>query len=115
MRKTLPADSTRDQPHPSAVVCTLQPGEVNTRSEDLLPGLARLARNVLPVEAGYRFQFTPSRDVLNAIATAIDGERQCCRFLRFQLTVEPDGGPVLLDVTGPQGTTAFLNGLLEAP
>jgi hypothetical protein len=30
------------------------------------------------------------------------------------LTVEPAGGPVVLDLTGPSGTTEFLSALFEA-
>jgi hypothetical protein len=48
------------------------------------------------------------------IARVMDAERQCCRFLRFQLTVEPDGGPVLLDLTGPPGTREFSSALPDA-
>jgi hypothetical protein len=43
----------------------------------------------------------------------IDAVRQCCQFLRFQLTVEAAGGPVVLDVTGPAGSQEFLLAILE--
>jgi len=76
------------------IVCTLQPGELNTRTAQLLPGLARAATSVVAIADGYRFEFEASSAILNAIAAAIDAERRCCRFLRFRLTVEPDGGPV---------------------
>ena len=46
------------------------------------------------------------------MARAIDAERQCCRFLRFQLVVEQDGAPMTLDVTGPAGTKEFLSYLI---
>ena len=45
------------------------------------------------------------------IAQAIDAERQCCRFVRFTLTVEPDEGPITLDLTGPPGSREFLSAL----
>jgi hypothetical protein len=51
--------------------------------------------------------------VLSTISTAIDAERRCCPFLRFEVTTEADDGQVRLDVTGPPGTTAFLRSLLE--
>jgi hypothetical protein len=38
----------------------------------------------------------------------------CCRFLRFTLTVEPDRGPIALELTGPRGTREFLESLLDA-
>jgi hypothetical protein len=43
----------------------------------------------------------------------IDAERQCCRFLRFALTVEPDAGPIRLEFTGPRGAQAFVEALPE--
>jgi hypothetical protein len=43
----------------------------------------------------------------------INAERQCCRFLRFQLTVEPDEGPLILDLTGPPGTRDFLAAMVD--
>ena len=36
------------------------------------------------------------------------------RFLRFGITVEPDEGPVFLELTGPPATGEFLAALLEA-
>ena len=51
--------------------------------------------------------------MLAAIAATVDAERQCCRFLRFQLTVEPDVGEISLDLTGPPGTREFVSALFE--
>lgn len=93
------------------IACTLQPGELTARASELLPGIARLANSRIPIDGGYRFEFSPSTDCLSAIAAVIDAERRCCRFLRFQLTVESDSGPVCLEVTGPPGTQEFLSGL----
>jgi len=60
---------------------------------------------------GFRWRFTPGSGLLAAIVKAIDMERQCCRFLRFELTVEPDDGPIWLEVLGPKGTAEFLEAL----
>jgi Cd2+/Zn2+-exporting ATPase len=65
------------------------------------------------IAGGYRFEFAPSAQVLSALVGVVDAERQCCRFLRFQVTVEPNGGPIRLDVTGPAGTQEFLGDLLN--
>jgi hypothetical protein len=96
------------------IVCTLQPGELAARASELLPGIARLASSRVPIDGGYRFEFASSTDCLGAIAAMIDAERRCCRFMRFQLTVEPDSGPVRLDVTGPAGTQELLAGLVAS-
>jgi hypothetical protein len=95
------------------VVCTLQPGELNARATQLLPGIAAAAKARHPIENGFRFEFQPDGDCLQAIVRMIDAERQCCRFLRFQLTVEPAGGPVLLEVAGPPGSQEFLAAMIE--
>ena len=95
------------------IVCTLTPETVTTRKAQLLPGLFRRAETVEPTPNGYRLRFAPSGDMLHAVATAIDAERHCCRFLRFELTVEPDAGPLLLTLSGPSGTREFVAALCE--
>jgi hypothetical protein len=95
------------------IVCTLSPETIRTRREALLPGLLARVEASEPLENGYRLRFRPESDILGSILNTVDAERQCCRFLRFQLTVEPDGGPVSLELTGPRGTREFLDALLE--
>jgi hypothetical protein len=48
------------------------------------------------------------------IATTVAAERRCCSFRRFQITVEPGGAPVTLDITGPEGTREFLAAMFES-
>ena len=98
----------------SAVVCTLAPGEIVARRATLLPGLAARAQTLTPTVDGYRLRFEPSDDLLKAIGEAIDAERQCCRFLRFDLVVTPDSGPVELTLSGPTGTRAYLAAILDS-
>lgn len=95
------------------LVCTLGPAALKARSEDLLGGLVRRAEERFDVPNGYRVRFTPAEDVLPTIAKVIDVERRCCRFLRFQVTVDPDDGPIWLEFTGPPGTREFLGGMLD--
>ena len=47
------------------------------------------------------------------IARVVEAERHCCRFFRFGMMVEPDGGPVFLDLSGPPGTRDFVSALIE--
>ena len=98
----------------SPIVCTLGPDALKARKQGLLPRVASLSKHTARIGAGYRFEFTPDRETLSLIAQMIDLERQCCRFLRFDLTVGPDSGPISLEVTGPPGTQEFLDALLEA-
>ncbi|OGA50183.1 MAG: hypothetical protein A3G25_04260 [Betaproteobacteria bacterium RIFCSPLOWO2_12_FULL_63_13] len=62
---------------------------------------------------GLRLRFAPTAETLATIARTVEAERHCCRFLRFGITVEPDRGPVLLQLTGHAGTREFIGALLE--
>ena len=95
------------------IACTLGPAALKARREDLLGGLVRRAEQRLDIADGYRVRFAPDDGLLPTIAAVVNVERQCCRFLRFHVTVEPDGGPIWLEFTGPPGTREFLDGMLD--
>jgi hypothetical protein len=94
------------------VACSLGSGELNAKRTELLPALVERAATREMLSAGYRLTFTADADLIQLIARVIDAERQCCRFLQFQLTVPASGGQVTLDVTGPNGTREFLEGTI---
>ncbi|MBI2185821.1 MAG: hypothetical protein HYU37_01715 [Acidobacteria bacterium] len=93
------------------VVCTLAPETMATRKAQLLPGLFRRAAAIEPTVDGYRLRFDPSAETLHAVAGAIDAERHCCRFLRFELVVEPGDDALVLTLAGPPGTREFIEAL----
>ena len=62
---------------------------------------------------GYSLRFAAEGDVLAEIARTVDNERKCCRLLRFAVTVEPDNGPITVDLTGPPGTREFLAAMFD--
>lgn len=95
------------------VACTLSPDALKARREGLLGELVRRADAYETLSEGLRIRLTPAKDTLAAIAEIVEAERQCCRFLRFAITVEPDGGPIVLELTGPPGTREFVAALLE--
>lgn len=94
------------------VVCTLTPATVAIRKAALLPGLVGRADSMEETASGMRLRLPA--DALSAVLQTVDAERQCCRFLRFDIAVEPDGGPIWLEVAGPSGTPEFLAALLES-
>ena len=91
------------------LACTLTSPELRAQRTKVLEFLRRYCREQHAAPNGYRFRFDAQPDVLAEIAALIDVERQCCAFLRFQLTVEPADGPVWLELTGPAGTREFLD------
>ena len=99
--------------HDLPIACTLTPEELRERRDVLLSGLIGRANQVTDLEDGFRMRFEDKDGLLSEIARIIEQERTCCRFLRFQVTADPDGGPITVDVTGPQGTREMLQGVLR--
>jgi hypothetical protein len=94
------------------VVCALTPDSIATRRAALLPGLVRRAETKEGTADGFRFRFPA--DTFSVLASTVEAERQCCRFLRFDINIEPDGGPIWLSLSGPSGTREFLAALIDS-
>ena len=43
----------------------------------------------------------------------INSERQCCQFFRFELSFEPQQGPVWFRVRGSEQVKAFLEAMMQ--
>jgi len=97
------------------VACTLEAEALKARREGLLAKLLRRAEHHEEWPDGHLFRFAADDEIVLLIARAIDAERRCCPFLRFRLTVEPGGGPIELELTGPAGTREFLSAILTNP
>ncbi len=90
------------------LACNLTAPELAARLIELGAVLRGRAAEVAPLADGYAFRYAADDAPLAELARLIDLERRCCPFLRFQLTVEPGGGPVSLALTGPNGTREML-------
>ena len=98
------------------VACNLGAPALREREAGLLQSLACRVEQREEIENGLRLRFPAEETVLAWIAELIRLERACCPFLRFELTVEPAGGPFHLQLSGPPGTREFLASLpLGAP
>ncbi len=96
------------------VTCTLSPEALTARRQGLLAELLRRADAHEEFTNGHRWSFAATDDIFAMILTMVEAERRCCRFLRFQIIVEPGGGPVSVELTGPPGTREFLAALVES-
>lgn len=96
------------------VACTLGPAALAARRAGLLSELLGRADGHEELANGHRLSFAPARDTLDLIVKTVEAERQCCRFLRFQITIEPDEGPVSVELTGPPGTREFVAALFDS-
>lgn len=95
------------------VACTLSPAALKARRSGLLADLVRRAENREQLPDGWRLRFAAVEDIVPTIARTVDAERHCCRFLRFTILVQPDSGPICLDMQGPAGTREFLAAMLD--
>jgi hypothetical protein len=64
-------------------------------------------RRATPDVDGYAFRF--DADAFDDLARWATNERRCCPFLTFALELSPDGGPIWVRLTGPEGTREFLD------
>ena len=95
------------------IACSLDAASLALRKRGLLSEVRARATTRTAIDAGVRLTFPASSETLELLARTIDAERQCCRFLTFQLTVAADLGDFVLDLTGPSGTREFLGDLLR--
>lgn len=93
------------------IACTLDPADLGQRRQ-VLGKLTAKATSHRELDHGYSFRFTGDSVTLAELAEAIEPERRCCSFFRFVVTVEPENGPISLELIGPEGTKDFLRGLL---
>lgn len=88
--------------------CRLTDSELRERRSAVLREAGRAVLETRELANGFAYRF-PAEDVwLSELARLIGLERQCCPFLTFQLTAEPENGPIWLEVTGPPEAKAFL-------
>jgi hypothetical protein len=85
----------------------LTPAERNRRRE-LLEGLRARALGVAETADGIAFRLPGDRDVPVLVAEFVTYESRCCPFLRFEMAVDAEGGPVHLRMGGRAGVKDFL-------
>ena len=95
------------------IACTLSPLELRAQRDELLPGLVAHAFQRVRLPRGMRFIFGATAKRLRQLDAVVQLEKRCCAFLEFTVAVSPGGGALTLDVTGPDGTEAFLESLLD--
>lgn len=61
------------------------------------------------LEDGFALRYAPAEGLAQRIGRFIEGERQCCPFFRFEMEVEPRGGPVWLRLRGSTRIKDFLD------
>ena len=95
------------------IACTLSAAEQAGRREEVTRALFARCRKVSELEDGYAYEFPGGEEQIEALTRFVVAERECCTFFIFELTFEPDRGPVHLRIRGPQGTKEFIRGSMD--
>jgi hypothetical protein len=89
------------------------PRESRAEHEALARRLLRAAVEMVELADGFAFRFGSAE--YDAVTRFVAGERRCCPFLQFTLSVAPDQGPLWVRMTGPEGAKAVLRAELHLP
>ena len=90
------------------IACNLTDTQLQERRRDVLDKVRTAVVEVRELHNGYVYCFPSEGKWLIELAQLVNLERQCCPFLHFAITVEPNNGPIRLEMTGPEGTKEFL-------
>lgn len=93
------------------IACNLTDPEFQRRRADLLNTFQGALLETRELDDGYAYRFPSEGNRIAELAQLIAFERQCCPFLQFNMRLEPANGPIWLELTGPEGTKAFLRSL----
>jgi hypothetical protein len=96
------------------IACSLNEVGLARRLESLRSDLFAAAEERQELKHGYTFRFPGAGDWGAKIADFVATERQCCTFFRFELTFEPNLGPIWLKLTGPDGVKEFIEAMMAA-
>ena len=94
------------------VACSLGDAELGEREATLLAQFRPGVVETEELEDGYAFRIPGDASGIRLVAELIVAERECCPFLAFELAAEPNKGPIILRVTGPNGAKEFLRTIL---
>lgn len=94
------------------VACCLSDEELHHRERTLLAQFKAAVMDSTELNNGYVFRVPGDARSIMLVAELIVAERECCPFLKFELSLQPGMGPTSLAMTGPDGTKEFLKSIL---
>src|SRR5436189_2822249 len=86
----------------------LSPSEIKRHFYDLGPTLRKIKTGVKELPDGYAFRFPNDPKTFAMLSEWIDQEHRCCPFFDIRLHVEPENGPLWMELTGRPGTKDFI-------
>jgi hypothetical protein len=89
--------------------------EERVRHKQLGDKLMAARREIVEMEKGYEFQFSPKDVSLAELAEWVVAESKCCPFFDFHLDLENEGNLLCLRLTGEEGIKAFIRSEFHPP
>jgi hypothetical protein len=103
----------KQDPGDTPIACRLSDPELRKREATLLAKFKSAVLSTEELPDGYAFRILGNREEMMLVCELILAERECCPFLTFELTAQPNMGPVSVRLTGPSGTKGFLKSILS--
>jgi len=101
-----------DQTDERPIACALHSQEFQERKAAITAELLSHVEETRELEDGFAYRL-PSGDPWPARVFAfVEAERVCCPFFRFEVVLEPHGGPLWLTLRGSEEVKAFIAGEL---
>src|SRR5258708_1279696 len=88
-------------------ITALLPAE-RGRHKQLTDKLTSLRKEVIEMEKGYEFQYSPLEVSLAELAEWVAAEGKCCPFFDFHIDLEREGTLLCLRLTGAEGIKPFI-------
>ena len=85
----------------------LTPAE-RARHDELTEKLITVRKEVVEMEKGYEFQYSPTDVSLAELAEWVVAEAKCCPFFDFHIDLEREGALLCLRLTGEEGVKSFI-------
>lgn len=97
--------------HRSALTCDLfvLNDRDRIRRTNLVKEMTATLRELYEIPTGFGFVFDASTATLAQVLEFIALERLCCPFLRFELGVPEENGPIRMEITGREGVKQYLS------
>lgn len=98
------------QGEPSPIACRMDAltGAERSRRAELLALVRAHVREIRETDDGIAIRIEGERSLLAAVAEFVSLESRCCPFIRFQIELEAEAGPICLRLGGRAGVKSFL-------
>ena len=77
--------------------------------------LIAIRTEIVEIDKGYEFQFSPSALTLAELADWVAAEGKCCPFFDFHIDLDREGQRLSLQLTGEEGIKAFIRAQFQVP